>query len=337
MTPIRCVTEPHVGHAPGVAGPVPCQARRVTRRAGVALRIALLGAMAGLLWLFVRELDWRQLGVTLRDAVWWPLVPAVAIAFGMLWCAAYGLRVMLAPRYEVSTRRLFRYTIVAYAASVITPARAGELVRLWLLKHRDGVPTADAAAVVVAQKVVDGLMMILFVAPAPLLIPGLPTWVGRAIAIVAGVAVVVFVGLAIAVSRVGVRPAGTWVARFIAGMHVLRSPRRLVLVAGAQLLAWAIDLVMVACVLHAVGIDLPVAAGLLILFTLNLTIAVPTPANLGSLEVGVFAATRVLGVDDAKALAFALLYHACLVVPILVTGLLLELRLLTGRSSVADG
>ena len=84
--------------------------------------------MAVLLWLFVRELDWHQLGVALRDARWWPLLPAVAIAFGMLWCAAFGLRIMLAPRHVVSTPRLFRYTIVAYAASVIAPARAGELV-----------------------------------------------------------------------------------------------------------------------------------------------------------------------------------------------------------------
>jgi uncharacterized membrane protein YbhN (UPF0104 family) len=304
----------------------------VDRRLALVLRLALLGAMAVLLWLFIRELDWHQLGVALRDATWWPLLPAIAIAFGMLWCAAFGLRIMLAPRHAVSTPRLFRYTIVAYAASVIAPARAGELVRLWLLKQRDGVPIADAAAAVVAQKVVDGLTMILFVAPTPLLVPDLPTWVGRAIAIVAAITLVLFVVLYVAVGRQTGEPRTTWLGRFIAGMHVLRSPRRLWLAAGAQLLAWAIDLVMVACVLHAVGIELPVTAGLLILFTLNLTIIVPTPANLGSLEVGVFAATRILGVDDERALAFALLYHACLVVPILVAGLALELRLLLGAN-----
>lgn len=298
------------------------------RRLALVVRLALLGAMAVLLWLFIRELDWSELGAALGDARWWPLLPAVAIAFGMLWCAAFGLRIMLAPRHVVSTPRLFRYTIVAYAASVIAPARAGELVRVWLLKQREGVPIADSAAAVVAQKVVDGLTMILFVAPTPLLVPDLPTWVGRAIAIVAAVTLVVFVALYLAVGRQTGEPRTTWLARFIAGMHVLRSPRRLWLAAGAQLLAWAIDLVMVACVLHAVGIELPVSAGLLILFTLNLTIIVPTPANLGSLEVGVFAATRILGVDDERALAFALLYHACLVVPILVAGLALELQLL---------
>ena len=124
--------------------------------------------------------------------------------------------------------------------------------------------------------------------------------------------------------------------RFIAGMHALRSPRRLLIVGGTLLVTWFADLAMVSLLLYAVGIDLPIAAGLLILFTLNLTIMVPAPANIGSLEVGVVVATRLFGVADERALAFALLYHACLVVPIFVAGFALEMRILLGREPRAD-
>ncbi len=304
----------------------------VTARLKIGLRVGLVAAVGVLVWLCVREIAWDEVGAALRDTRVWPLVPAVAIAFWMLWCAAFGLRIMLAPRHAVSTPRLFRYTIVAYAASVVTPLRAGELVRLWLLKRRDAVPVAEAAAAVVAQKFIDGVTMIVLVAPTPLLVPGLPAWVGRAILIGAGIAVVGFVALSLAYDRVAGRVEATWLVRFVAGMHVVKSPRRLALVIGAHLAAWIADLAMVALVLYAVGIDLPIASGLLILFTLNLTIMVPTPANLGSLQVGVFAATRLLGVDDARALAFAIVYHACLVVPILVAGFALELPIMLGRS-----
>jgi len=302
----------------------------------LALRVALIIGIAIMAWFFMREIEWSKLGDALARARVWPLFPAVAIAFGMLWCSAFGLRIMLAPRYTVSTTRMFRYTIVAYAASVITPMRAGELVRLWLLKQRDDVPIAESAAAVVAQKFIDGVTMIVFVAPAPLLLPNLPAWVGRAILIGAAIAVVGFVVLYLALTSIEGRVQKTWLARFIAGMHVLKSPQRLILVIGAQLAAWIIDLVMVTCVLYAVGIELPIAAGLVILFTLNLTIMVPTPANIGSLEVGVFAATRLLGVDDERALAFALLYHASLVVPILVAGFVLEIKVMLGREKLAD-
>jgi hypothetical protein len=78
---------------------------------------------------------------------------------------------MLAPRHAVSTRRLFRYTIVAYAGSVIAPARAGELARLWLLKQRDGVPIADAAAATAPRSGEEHAGLILAALASPRLIP----------------------------------------------------------------------------------------------------------------------------------------------------------------------
>jgi uncharacterized membrane protein YbhN (UPF0104 family) len=115
-------------------------------------------------------------------------------------------------------------------------------------------------------------------------------------------------------------------------MHILRSPRRLVATLGVLIFVWATDLGMVVAVLYAVGIHLPLAGAVLILFTLNLTIAVPsTPAQVGALEVGALAGIDMLGVSHEAGLAFALLYHAIQVVPLIAVGLLLELRLVLGR------
>ncbi len=91
----------------------------MTRSLRIAVRVALIAMIAVLFWYFIRQIAWDELATTLRHARIWPLIPAVAIAFFMLWCAAYSLGVMLAPRFVVSTPRLFRYTIVAYAGSVI--------------------------------------------------------------------------------------------------------------------------------------------------------------------------------------------------------------------------
>jgi hypothetical protein len=254
-------------------------------------------------------------------------------------------RVMLAPRHHVGLWRLFRYTIAAFAASVIAPARAGEVLRLWTLKRRDGVPIADAAAVAVAEKLLDGVTMLMIVAPVPWLLPDLPAWVGRVILACAIIAVVLFVVVFVAVGRIG-QPGepdyarkGTraWLTRFVAGMHVVRSPRRLVASMASLFLVWLADFGMVTLIAHAVGIALPPAAGLLVLFTLNLTIAIPsTPAQIGALEVGVLAATRLLHVPDEPAFAFALLYHAVQVIPLVIVGLVLEMRLVLGREPLAE-
>ena len=308
----------------------------MNRHLKIAIRILIIGVIAAGLWWFVRGMNFDALGDALRSAKAWPLVLAAALNFVCLWGKAVCWRIMLAPRHKVSTARLFRYTIAAFAASAITPARAGELLRVWALKRRDGVPAAETAAVAVAEKLLDGISMLILVAPVPFLLPGLPSWVVTAIVTCAAIAIVLFVGLFIAVGRVDraeeTAAPRTLIRRFLAGLHVLRSPKRLLGSLILLVLVWSADLGEVMAVLYAVDIHLPVAAGLLILFSLNLTIALPsTPAQVGALEVGALAALDLLQVGHEQAFAFALLYHGLQVIPLIAAGLLLEWRLVLGR------
>jgi hypothetical protein len=292
----------------------------VTPRLNRIIRIVAILAVAACLWFFIRKVKWADLGTDLTHAKLWPLAVAAVLNYVLLLGKAVCWRIMLAPRYDVSTLRLTRYTIVAFAASVLAPARAGELLRVWLLKKRDGVPTADIAAVAIAEKLLDGVTILMFVAP----------WVTDSILICAAVALAAFIGLFVAVGRV--KDPTSWFGRFIAGMHVLRSGRRLILSILTLSVVWIADWVMIWLVAYAVGIHMPIAAGLLVLFTLNLAITAPsTPAGVGALEVGVLAGTHLLGIPDTDALAFALLYHALQIIPLVIVGLALEWRLVLGK------
>jgi glycosyltransferase 2 family protein len=304
----------------------------VRKHLGAVIRLVAVVAVVVCLYLFIREMSWSKLGHEIAHASLVPLVIAAVLNYVLLLGKAVAWRVMLAPRYPVPTPRLMRYTIVAFAASVLAPARAGELLRVWLLKRRDGVPTADTAAVAIAEKLLDGVTMLILVAPLPWLLPGLPRWVASSIGICAGIAIVAFVVLSILVRTLEVTETSSWLKRFIAGMHVLQSGRRLALAMGALMIVWIADWIMIWLVAHAVGIELSVPAGLLILFTLNLAITAPsTPAGVGALEVGVLAATRLLDIPDEPAMALALLYHALQIIPLLVVGLVLEWRLVLGK------
>lgn len=294
------------------------------------LRIAAIAVVGVCLWLFTRDVDWGLLGNEIRHAKLAPLLAAAALNYVLLVGKAVCWRIMLAPRYAVPTLRLVRYTIVAFGASVLAPARAGELLRVWLLNKRDRVPVADVAAVAIAEKLLDAVSILILVAPLPWLLPHLEPWVTRSILICASLAVAAFIGLYVAVGRI--KAPGSWFARFIAGMHVLRSGRRLVGSFAALFMVWSADLAMICLVGHAVGISLELPAALLILFTLNLAITAPsTPGGIGALQVGVLAATRLLGIADEPAFALALLYHSLQIVPLVVMGLALEWRLVLGR------
>jgi len=304
----------------------------MNRRLVLAIRILAIAAIAvGLMW-FVHTMEFGKLGDALRHARPWPLVLTAALNFVCLWGKAACWQIMLAPRHQVSTLRLFRYTIATFTASAIAPARAGEVLRVWLLKRRHGVPAADSTAVAVAEKLLDIITMLVLVAPVPWLLPDLPWWVTRGIAIGAASALALFLVLVIASGRVDPTKPPTLVRRFLTGLHVLRSPRRLLGALGALFLVWAADLAMVMAVLYALDVHLPIAAGLLILFALNLAIAVPsTPAQVGALEGGAITALIFLGVGREVALAFALLYHALQVIPLIAAGVLWERRLALGR------
>ncbi len=304
----------------------------LTPRLATLIRIAAVVVVVALLWLFLRGLDWDKLGHALRGAEIWPLFVSAALYFACLFGKALSWRIMLEPHNVVPMGRLYRYTIAAFAASALTPARAGELLRVWALKRRDGVPVAHSTAVAVAEKLLDGVTLLIVCAPVPWLVPGLPGWVTNAMLVCGSIAFGVMLALFIAVGRVEAREPRSWLGRFIAGMHVVRDPRRLALALVTLLFVWAADLIAVMLVLHAVGIEIPIAGGLFILFSFNLAIAVPsTPAQIGALQVGALAATSLMNIPDEPALAFALLYQAMQVGPLLIVGLLLELDLVRGR------
>src|SRR5882762_6797000 len=98
----------------------------MNRRLAIALRVLAIIAVIAALWWFVREMDLAALGRALSTAKIWPLAVAAVLNFVCMLGKAACWRIMLAPRHRVATARLFRYTIAAFAASALAPARAGE-------------------------------------------------------------------------------------------------------------------------------------------------------------------------------------------------------------------
>jgi uncharacterized membrane protein YbhN (UPF0104 family) len=301
-------------------------------RLGLLVRLVVIAVLGVGIFVLLRGLEVERLGRALLSARSWPIALAALLAFVQLWCKAACWWFLLRDRHQVGMGKLFRYTLTAFAASAIAPMRAGEVLRVWWLKSRHDVPASSSAAVAVAEKLLDGLSMAVCVAPLPWLLPGLPGWVGRTILIVAVVGVGLIGLLVLAAWRFG--GDGGRFARFLAAMRVLHRPGPAFGAFGVLLLGWIVDLVEVWLVLYAVGIHLPFAAGMLILLTLNLAIMVPsTPGQVGALEVGALIALDLLKVPKEAGLAFALIYHAMQIVPLVVVGLVLDFRMVLGRSA----
>lgn len=284
----------------------------------VWLRLAVLVALAAGLAVLLRGLQIRDVIAAVGHAVLWPVLLAAALNFVLIWLKAAGWHVMLKPAVDVPVRRLFRYTIAALTASALTPLRTGEMVRLWLLRRHYDVPYPLLASVAVSEKVIDGLAMMMIVAPITWLLPALPAWLLRTSIALLVIAIVVVAGGWLAMRW---KSAPRWLARFLESMAILKNWRLFALTLAAFLGAWLVDLVEVWLVLRAVHLDLGVPATLLVLFTMNVAIAIPsTPAHVGALELGALVALKLLGVPREQALAFAVLYHVMQIIPLLIAG-----------------
>jgi uncharacterized membrane protein YbhN (UPF0104 family) len=118
-------------------------------------------------------------------------------------------------------------------------------------------------------------------------------------------------------------------ARFLVnvrhGLTSARDPRALGQSLGASLVAWALEVPVIALSMKAVGLRLPLAATFLVLLAVNLALAFPfaPPGNMGTLEIGATLALVEFRVAKAQALAFALCYHFLQVIPIGILGLVL--------------
>jgi uncharacterized membrane protein YbhN (UPF0104 family) len=268
----------------------------------------------------VRRLDVAHLRAALASASLPLVAVAAALNFVQLVPRALTLRVLVEPVRYVRVRRLYAYNLAMYAGNNLLPARAGEWLRIELLRAHEGVPRSTSLAVAVVEKLLDALALLALALPLPLFLPGLPRSVATASWLLGAGGIV---GL-VAVAWLAKRGAGATgrLAQLARGAAAVRHGRSLAAAVGWALLSHAIDATGIGVCLLAVHIDLPPAAAVVVLLAVTLVLALPSvPAGVGSLEVGAVAALEMLGVDSARALAFALVYHAMQVLPVTLVGL----------------
>jgi uncharacterized membrane protein YbhN (UPF0104 family) len=239
--------------------------------------------------------------------------------------------------------------IVGFAASLVVPARGGELARAEWLGRRTGLPRATILGSILLDHIVNatGLFTAVLLLPFLLRLPG---WLHSGIQLA-----LVFFAVAVALvaalrPRAGMPslnatglPGGRvtaavtgFLARARLGLTALGDRRALARSYAASLLSWSLELLVVGCALQAFDIRVPAGASLLVLVAVNVAMAVPfaPPANLGTVEIGAILALAEYGVPKEQALAFGLVYHLLQIIPIGIGGLALTSRSLLNPAPV---
>ena len=91
------------------------------------------------------------------------LLPAVAVYFMGVWARTWRWHYMLRPLKSVALYPLFKIVCIGYMGNNVFPARAGEVLRSFVLRREEGIRMSASLATVLVERLFDGLVMLLFV------------------------------------------------------------------------------------------------------------------------------------------------------------------------------
>jgi uncharacterized protein (TIRG00374 family) len=282
----------------------------------------------------VARSDPAAIGRALAAISWrWALLAAVLSLIGV-GVDAVRLRIIVRAFGSVSLWHIIQAQLVGITGSVLFPLKLGEAARAYMLTKRHEVPAATAMTMVVLDRVIDAVVLPLFVVIASVLLP-MPSTVLRyrtwMLVLLAGTTVAgVVIGRWLRVRRAGGRApaalAGT-LDRIIAGVMILGDRRRLGWAITASLASWTARAAILWCILRAFDLTLPLSATVSTLVIVNLGIAVlATPGNVGTFELTAAAALALWNVPPQIALSFGIATHVIEVVPPVLIGLAISAR-----------
>jgi uncharacterized protein (TIRG00374 family) len=300
---------------------------------------------AVLLWVTLRGLRLQDMWSVITRARYVWLVPGVISYFLGVWARAWRWHYLLRPVKRIPTGRMFPVVAIGYFGNNIYPARAGEVLRAYVLRRRENVSMSASLATIIVERAFDGIVMLGFVfLNLPELarltadsgfagsIRNLAIW-GAAIFLGA---VLIFLVMAarpsLAARTVAAvtnrllplrwRPkAASLTDRFLDGLASLRSPADVLMVLVTSTVIWLFETGKYWFVMHAFDFEVSFFALMLMNGIVVLATTVPSaPGYVGTFDAPGIAVLQAYGVDGATAAGYTLVLHAALWFPITLVG-----------------
>lgn len=284
------------------------------------------------------------------NPVW--LIAGAVLYFGAVTVIALRWQFLLRSVKFVSLGSLTQIVCAGYMGNNVYPLRAGEALRIYLLRRNESIPVAKSTTTVIVERVFDGLVMLSFILIA-LIFVDIQAPEIQAVATVAAVifmpAMVVF--FVLAARSNWLRTLVRLISRFLPGklaeivsdigediIHGLEGLRSPVYLAGAiisSFATWSIEALVYWMVMQGFNLEQGYPVALLVVGTVNLAGLIP--ASPGQVGVYEFFASLVMmgaGVPRDTALAYAIVVHIVIWLPVTLVGFALLAKMGLDQSVV---
>jgi uncharacterized protein (TIRG00374 family) len=281
---------------------------------------------ASLLWVFWR-FPFGLLADHFRTLEWNWVALAVLLEFGVYFVDAWRWQVLLRPAGAPSYPLCLQAIFVGVLANDILPAKAGELVRCFLLTYETEVPLSLAITSDVILRIMDGLWIVIVYLMITFQINThadvtYGMWVFGSVAVAVGV-LLLFVLFRRHHAHHFIKTT-SWAARFhnlLDEIHRLGHWRELRTSMAIGGLYWLVQVLAVWALTRADRFDLGLsAAAFLLVVKAVLTLIPNAPANMGAYQASVMYAFTFLLVERSNAQPFSEIMFGFLTLPVAIGG-----------------
>lgn len=300
-----------------------------------------IGAIVSAFFLVMalRGLDLAHVWADIQTAHYIWIFPGVAVYFVGVWVRAWRWHYLLRSIKPVPLATMWPIVVIGYMGNNIYPFRAGEFLRAYMLKKKEGISISASIATILVERIFDGLVMLLFVFIALPLAPGLPQWL-RQVVVYASVAflgaLVLFllmaslptlsrrlyhsVVLTCAPQKIQAQLLAL-MDRFMEGISSLNSLPNIIMIFFTSIIIWLLETIKYWFVMYAFAFTVSFFALMLMNGVVNLATTLPSaPGYIGTFDGPGIEVLKVFGVDPVVAAAYTLVLHAALWLPITLLG-----------------
>ncbi|HJJ38818.1 MAG TPA: lysylphosphatidylglycerol synthase transmembrane domain-containing protein [Methanocorpusculum sp.] len=276
--------------------------------------IIALGILAGML-ISVRE----DISTAISSVIpTWPLLAAAAVAICI---CAWFLRGL---RYKIILKRLDTDVTIPFSTAcifvsqtvnIIVPARLGDFVRMFILKHEKQTPYTAGFTSFAAERVYDIIIIaVLGLISLPFLIPLIPAEYSWFSYLIYGVLITGFAGVVFLILIRNAKTKNKILAKvleiFAQFRTVSSSPFAFITLTLSSVIIWILDIIICYLVAIMFGCSVNFLLVLLAVVIGNLVKAVPiTPGGIGTYELALAVILGLGGVPAASATLIAVIDH----------------------------
>ncbi len=320
--------------------PIPLSANPAENKNTIPWGKTLLGlllSVASVVY-FSTQIDYAQLGDAMRSAKVGPIVWAVVVIFATGLAKAWRWQWLYYPDKPTFKPTYFAI-MTGQLLNIVSPIpRLGDVARLYQMQTSSKIPAGTTLGTIVSEKSFDLLLTVLLaIAIVPFFtIPDIVSEQVFSLAVIAVVLLGILYVLVFQAERILsltqtlTRPLPKRFADFVnklakrslQGLAVLKHGRVTVFLILLSAGIGVLSILTPYFIFLAFDMPFGIAEALLMNAVVTLSISVPSaPGRIGTFESFVFAVLFLLGFgDEAVSLAYALVYHAVVVVPTLIIG-----------------